>query len=100
MERYIYIYICNSMSLSRIYSREIQNLLRVYIGLSIVGIWRECDCFLRFRNDRRFVFFFFFWRITNRGNNFPRVERGFFSFFFMILEYLQFCGLSIILEFL
>lgn len=87
------------MSLSRIYSREIQNLLRVYIGLSIVGIWRECDCFLRFRNDRRFVFFFFFWRITNRGNNFPRVERGFF-FFFMILEYLQFCGLSIILEFL
>lgn len=57
MERYIYI--CNSMSLSRIYSREIQNLLRVYIGLSIVGIWRECDCFLRFRNDRRFVFFFF-----------------------------------------
>lgn len=46
------------------------------------------------------LFFFFFCRITNRGNNFPRVERGFFSFFFMILEYLQFCGLSIILEFL
>lgn len=45
------------------------------------------------------LFFFFFCRITNRGNNFPRVERGFF-FFFMILEYLQFCGLSIILEFL
>lgn len=42
------------------------------IGLSIVGIWRECDCFLWFRNDRRFVFlFFFFCRIMNRGNNFP-----------------------------
>lgn len=39
----------------------------------------------------------------NRGNNFPRVGANvafFFFFSFTILEYLQFCGLSIILEFL
>lgn len=44
--------------------------------------------------------FFFFCRIMNRGNNFPRVGVNVGFFFFMILEYLQFCGLSIILEFL
>lgn len=43
---------------------------------------------------------FFFCRIMNRGNNFPRVGVNVGFFFFMILEYLQFCGLSIILEFL
>lgn len=89
---YIYIYVIRCR-----YREFIREKHKIYCcrGLSIVGI---CDCFLWFRNDRRFVFFFC--RIMNRGNNFPRVGVNVGFFFFMILEYLQFCGLSIILEFL
>lgn len=50
---YIYIYVIRCR-----YREFIREKHKIYCcrGLSIVGI---CDCFLWFRNDRRFVFFFF-----------------------------------------
>lgn len=67
---YIYIYIRNSISLSRIYSREIQNLLlyRIIDRGNLARMW----LFFMISKWSKICFsFFFFCRIMNRGNNFP-----------------------------